>query len=420
MRFQYLNLFFCFVLSFTNTWAFLLPKELSRQVIQQTRSTFVKNLPTVEDKERDILKRYSVWSNPQETIDYMDYLGGRAPVPKIDQPSVVLGASTDMKTIIMEKTPFPFEGDVFVDKWEDIPEKLIDNKGTEYENFPIYVCFNEWELEEKVLAAMPGSHPKREDLVFTNENIIEKLLAQYGLSRKQTTQMLPYYKLAMNGAVKDSVTTYKVSEFDGEALRCCVSVTCGKWAGAVKERFNRIELQMDVIPWPEYKRAAYERGIFNTCYNMISLCHGGKKFREIVDIQFEELDDMTHELCRCMQKAQTAAMMPPQVMDRMHAMGTLPIYENQVGDISNKDLWPYQVGFFRNAAYMFTQNGFSSPAPMLDEYLEFLKDKGIVDWEDVEVKILGNASVQKGTMQGGSMTVGTSFLQPGTGGQKEN
>merc|ERR1712070_631509 len=111
-------------------------------------------------------------------------------------------------------------------------------------------------------------------------------------------------------------------------------------------------------------------------------------FREIVDNQFEELDDMTHELCKCMQKAQTAAMSAPQVMDRMHAMGTLQMFEN---------------------------NGFSSPAPMLDEYLGFLKDKGLVDWEDVEVKILGNASVQKGTMNhGGGMTVGTSFLQPGT------
>jgi len=91
------------------------------------------------------------------------------------------------------------------------------------------------------------------------------------------------------------------------------------------------------------------------------------------------------------------------------------MFENNKGDISNKDLWPYQVGFFRNAAFMFVNNGFSSPAPMLDEYLGFLKDKGLVDWEDVEVKILGNASVQKGTMNhGGGMTVGTSFLQPGT------
>lgn len=418
MLFKCLN-FFCLAISLLSTEAFLLPKETSSQQIIHGKSSFSKSRPNIEQQDKNLFKRYSVWSNPQETIDYMDYLGGRAPVPKIDQPSVVLGASTDMKTILMEKTPFPFEGDVFVERWEDIPEKLVDNQGKEWEDFPIYVCFNEWELEEKVLEAMPGSHPKREDLVFTNENVIEKLLARYGLSRKQTTQMLPFYKLAMNGAVKDHVTTYKVSEFDGESLRCCVSVTCGKWAGAVKERLNRIELQMDIVPWPEYKRHCYERGIFNTCYNVISLCHGGKKFREIVDIQFEELDDMTHELCRCMQKAQTAAMMPPQVMDRMHAMGTLSAYENLTGDISDKNLWPYQVGFFRNAAYMFTQNGFSSPAPMLDEYLGYLKDKGLVDWEDVEVKILGNASVQKGTV-GGGMTVGTSYLQPGTGAQKDN
>lgn len=419
-----LNKFFISVVASlycASTQAFFLPRDVSQQV-SQGRSSFTKTLPKIDSKitgdkveEENIFKRYQCWSNPQETIDYMDYLGGRAPIPKIDQPSVVLGAGTEMKEIIMEKTPFPFEGDVFIERWEDIPEKLVDNRGQEWEDFPIYVCLPEWELEEKVLLAMPGSHPKRDDLVFTNENLIEKLLARYGLSRKQTTQMLPYYKLAMNGKVKDPVTTYKVSEFDGDALRACVSVTCGKWGGAVKERFNRIELTMDVVQWPEYKRMAYERGIFNCAFNVISLCHGGKTFREIVDNQFEELDDMTHELCKCMQKAQTAAMSAPQVMDRMHAMGTLQMFENNKGDISNKDLWPYQVGFFRNAAFMFVNNGFSSPAPMLDEYLGFLKDKGLVDWEDVEVKILGNASVQKGTMNhGGGMTVGTSFLQPGT------
>ncbi len=119
---------------------------------------------------------------------------GRDDPEKVDQPSVIIGKGRLGKALA-EWGGFAGNsteegktvGDVLVGRGEALPSVLYGRgKGEAYEEFPIYVCVPEWEVEEVILAC-----PKERwaDLVFMQTACMEPLLTRYGLRHQKTTQV---------------------------------------------------------------------------------------------------------------------------------------------------------------------------------------------------------------------------------------
>jgi len=117
---------------------------------------FSFHLPTSPIPYRGAVKPLKqVWSNPQETEDYLLFASGRAPKEQKDQPSVIIG-----KGKLANMWASLGKGDdVLLGRGEALPEELPGG----YTSYPIYLAVPYPEVKDLV-ESLPRS--KRADLVF--------------------------------------------------------------------------------------------------------------------------------------------------------------------------------------------------------------------------------------------------------------
>jgi len=305
-----------------------------------------------------------VWSNPQALEEYQDLLSGKQQVASVDVPSVIVGGGR-----VGEMLRGAGGGDdVVVGRGGKIPET---HEGLD--SFPIYVCVPNSELEG-VIRSCPSS--KLDDLVFVQDGMIEPILKKYALCGNENTQMLPYFTLfSKGGRPQDSLVDLGTDAF-GEAKYAGETSICGKWAGALKQRLDRLNLHSRILFYRDWRRAMLEKILFDSVFPLVGSMHKGLSIGEVGQRHTEECQEMITEIAKSLPGTLAVTLMYG-VEERLFAYSQHDNVEYRPCKIEQ---YPFRNGFWYTFSQQAKQIGFPDPTPMHTEYLELAKEKGIIDF----------------------------------------
>lgn len=224
------------------------------------------------------------WSDPSVTQDYMDFLSGvNQREQKADCTSTIVGMGRigNLLRSLGDGT------DKIITRGEEIPP---DAPG------PIYLCTRNDSLEQLVSRC---PEPRREDLVFLQNGMLEPFMQRYGVS--ENTRANVYFAVTKIGADPEDGLT----ELNPEGL---TSVT-GKWEGAFAARLDKAGLSCKILKRHDYRRANLEKLIWICAFNLVGAVHGGVNMGTVADKHTAEVSEMCRELATMCRFSLTVGML---------------------------------------------------------------------------------------------------------------
>jgi hypothetical protein len=215
----------------------------------------------------------ATWSNGQAIKEYQDFLAsGKQEIDMAsDGPSLIVkSASSNASNLMVEAlTSIGNEFDAVITPGAAMPTMLGDR-----ESFPIYITIPPMELDEFLKNLPDDWKPRREDFIFLSGGkqygVIEPILKTYGMARDSMTQLLcggfttpGYPKVPMDLSCNIGLDTNGEDKIAGE------TAVCGKWAGAVRERFESRGIPVKVGFYREWRRWMWERAAFDAVFNLV-------------------------------------------------------------------------------------------------------------------------------------------------------
>jgi len=322
--------------------------------------------------------RMQVWSNNEAIEQYRNLLDGKEEVRETDRPSVIVGdgALADL---------FRQGGggeDQTVVRGEAIPTEL--NGET---NFPVYVCVPEDEVEGVIRACHKD---KVDDLVFCQQGNIEQILKKYGLCGNENTQIVPYFSIYGKGSRAQDCKVDLGNDAFGVQKWAGETTVCGKWAGPVADRLERLGLHSRTMFYLDWRRVMIEKTVFDCVFNLVGVLHKDKNEKQGVTIgevglyYANEVEDMIVEMNRALRGSMAITLMLG-IEERLFAYAQHPNVDFKKAKVEK---FKWRNGFF----YSISQNckgvvvngvklDFPEPLPMHTEYLEYAKELGLVEEE---------------------------------------
>lgn len=218
------------ILAFAGTNAFSMNGPVSNSISHSSSNSALK----------------ATWSNGQAIKEYQDFLAsGKQEIEReSDGPSVIVksGSPTaDSSPSALMVTAIASLGtgdDVVLTPGSPLPPTMGNR-----ESYPIYVVVPPSELHDFIKNLPDDWKPRREDFVFLSGGkicgVIEPVLKDYGYARDSMTQLLCGGFSTPGATGRPQDLSCKVGiDASGEDKWAGETATCGKWAGAVAERFE--------------------------------------------------------------------------------------------------------------------------------------------------------------------------------------
>lgn len=277
--------------------------------------------------------RMQTWSDPAVTREYFDYLNNENQrEPKTDCASTIVGAGRIGNFLCEHGTG----EDLVIRRGQKIPE---DAPG------PVYLCTRNDDLEE-IIRSCPES--KREDLVFMQNGMLEKLLRKYDMSENTKTNL--YFAISK----LDADPIDGITETNPEGL----TAVCGKWEGAFQERILKAGLTCKILKERDFRRSQLEKLIWISVFNLIGAVHGNISMGEVAQMHEREVTEMSVELAQMIRFTLTVGMLP-DIEKRLLAYG------RKVKDFpTGLKEFKWRNGFFYDYSNLAKKNGFPDPSPM--------------------------------------------------------
>ena len=218
----------------------------------------------------------ATWSNGQAIREYQDFLAsGKQEIEKKEDTASVIVKSVQHASLTntvgdVIASLNPKKSDLLLFPTEPLPVTL-DGK----ESYPIYVAIPPTELELFIKTLPDDWKAKREDFVFLSGGpqcgCIEPILKDYGYARDSMTQLLcgSFTTPDTNiGKPRDLSCNIGTDSY-GEVKTAGETAVCGKWAGAVEQRFTEAGIKCKSGFYREWKRLMWERAAFDAVFNLI-------------------------------------------------------------------------------------------------------------------------------------------------------
>lgn len=313
-----------------------------------------------------------VWSNEQAVQEYRDLLEGNAPKPTEDGPAVIVGGGR-MGNCLKDMGKGE---DVIITRGGQIP-LVLPEVGAE---FPVYVCVREDDVEE-VIRSCPKE--KVDDLVFVQEGNMELLLKKYGLCGNDNTQAILNFNVVQKGSRPQNCRVEMEPDSFGQPKYAGETVVCGKWGDALKARLERSSIPCEKLYYRDWRRHMFEKVIFDSVFNLVGLLHQEQTIGEVGKYYFGEVEDMIYEINGALRGAFALTLLYG-VEERLLAYSQGMNMEYKKSEVSN---FKWRNGFIYSMAEMARKVGFDDPTPMHTEYLEYAKNKGLINFELETYKI---------------------------------
>jgi len=329
-----------------------------------------------------------VWSNNEAVEQYRGLLSGKTEVREPDRPSVIIGDGAAASVFRRGGSG----EDLTLRRGEEIPMEW-----KEQTSFPIFVCVPEDELEGIV-----RSCPKEKlgDLVFVSTGNIEPLLKKYALCGNDNTQVVPYFTVFDKGSRPQDSLVDLGKDAQGQQKWAGETTVCGKWAGPVADRLERLGLHSRTVYYLDWRRVMIERCVFESVFNLVGVLHKDKRDRQGVTIgevglyYATEVEDMIAEINRALRGSMAITLMMG-IEERLFAYAQHPNVEFRRAAVE-KFRWRNGVFYsMSQQAKDMVVNGvrvdFPDPCPKHTAYLEYAKELGMVPEELVPYSPYGAA-----------------------------
>lgn len=273
------------------------------------------------------------WSDPAVTQEYFDYLNNvNQRDMKKDCASTIVGHGR-IGNFLRDSGN---GDDLVIRRGQSIPE---DAPG------PVYVCTRNDDLEA-VIESCPES--KKEDLVFIQNGMLEKLLRRHDVS--DNTKANLYFAISeMDEDPIDGIT-----ETDPKGL----TAVCGKWEGAFYERITNAGLTCKISKERDFRRSQLEKLIWISVFNLLGAVHGNIPMGEVARMHVKEVTEMSVELAQMVRFTLTVGMLP-EIEKRLLAYGrTVKDFPTGLKEFK------WRNGFFYEYSLLAKKNGFPDPTPM--------------------------------------------------------
>lgn len=335
----------------------------------------------------------ATWSNGQAIQEYQDFLAtGKQEIEKEeDGPSViVISASTNRPINFVAEAIASMndqETDVIVRPGEPLPLEL-----GERQSYPIYVAVPPHELDDFIRTLPEDWLPRREDFVFLSGGpkcgVIEPILKTHGFARDSMTQLL------CGGFTTPDIQAGKPQDLScnigtdsmGEGKWAGETAVCGKWAGAVQNRFETHQIRCKTGFYREWRRLMWERASFDAIFNLVGAVRDEPTTLKDVAMYYEpETSDMLWQATGNL-RGMLAVTLTYGFEERLFGLAEAR-YGGQMCELS-EDMFPF--------VYCHPLN----MGKMMIEYLNYAKDvKSLLPNTEVPVADSTPSSMRQGNLR---------------------
>jgi len=304
--------------------------------------------------------------------EYQDFLasGKQEITLEKDGTSVIVKSATQPTSLLADSIAClnPTKDDIILTPGETLPASIDDRV-----SYPIYITLPPQELNDFLKNLSPEWKPRIGDFVFLSGGplcgVIEPILKKYGYARDTMTQLL----CGGFSTPENMVGTRKPRDLScnigvdaqGESKWAGETATCGKWAGAVQERFETNDIRCKVGFYREWRRLMWERASFDAVFNLVGAIRDEPTTPKDVALYYEqETSDMLWQVTSSL-RGWLAVTLLYGFEERLFELAERRFGESQC-EIS-EEMYPYM---------------FCAPldkGSMMVEYLNYAKDmKGLI------------------------------------------
>ena len=232
--------------------------------------------------------------------EYQDFLAsGKQEITKEkDGTSVIVKSATQPTSLLADAIAClnPKKDDIIVIPGGNLPASIDDR-----ESYPIYITLPPQELNDFLQNLPEDWKPKISDFVFLSGGpicgVIEPILKKYGYARDTMTQLLcGGFTTPDNifGTIKPRDLSCNIGiDAQGESKWAGETATCGKWAGAVQERFETNDIRCKAGFYREWRRLMWERAAFDSVFNLVGAVRDEPTTpKQVAEFYEQETSDM--------------------------------------------------------------------------------------------------------------------------------
>lgn len=308
----------------------------------------------------------------QAIKEYQDFLStGKSELEKgEDGPSVIVQSSNPNNVFALTDAIIGLGGgnDLVLNPSDSLPATLGDRS-----SYPIYIALPPYELKEFLKNLNDDEWKSRaEDFVFFSGGklcgVVEPVLREFGMCRDSMTQVVVGFSMPLPGTGFGG-TTKKPEDLScmighdaqGEEKWAGESQTCGKWNAAVASRLHENGIRCKTVFYREWRRAMWERAIFDCVFNVVGSVRQEKTDHADVAMFYElEASDLMWELANNL-RGGLAVTLIYGFEDRLFS----------IAEMRGKD----DICELPDVMFDYSQNIFPGQCRMLKEYLNYAKDQ---------------------------------------------
>ena len=239
----------------------------------------------------------ATWSDSRAVKDYQEFLSsGKQEIERLpDGPSLIIQQKDGDASMAEALKTMGMGDDMIVTPDDALPESV----GGQSE-FPIYVTLPPYELEDFIRNLSDAYKAKAEDFVFLSGGPkygnIEDVLKKFGYCRDSMTQVVISGMEIKPLGVEDISCNIGV-DGNGEDKLANVCTACGKWNGAVAERFEKSQIKCDLDFYREWRRKMWERNVYDAVFNLIGAVRSEPTtLGDVANYYHAEVADMVWEI----------------------------------------------------------------------------------------------------------------------------
>ena len=256
--------------------------------------------------------------------------------------------------------------DVVLYPSDSLPSSLGDRS-----SYPIYICLPPYELKDFIQNLNEEWKSRAEDFVFFSGGycgVVEPVLREFGMCRDSMTQVVvgfstPAPGTGLGGTTKkpEDLSCMIGNDSQGEEKWAGESQSCGKWNAAISSRLYNNGIRCKTVFYREWRRAMWERAIFDCVFNLVGSVREEKTDLSDVAMFYElEASDMIWELANTL-RGGLAVTLIYGFEDRLFS----------IAEMRGKDI----ICEIPDNMFDYSQNIFPGQCRMLKEYLNYAKDK---------------------------------------------
>jgi hypothetical protein len=331
----------------------------------------------------------AVWSDSKAVREYQDFLasGLQEIERKKDGPSVIVRPEQGPNDMTDALQRMGMGDDLVLSPTQTLPPTMGGN--TEY---PIYITLPPTQIESFIQTLSHNFKERNQDFVFLAGGFsygnIEDVLREYGYSRDSMTQVL-ITGLEILPVIKD-ISTKLGADAMGVEKWAGECAACGKWNGAVAERFEKNNLRCTIDFFRDWRRKMWERNILDAAFHLVGAVRKEPTTLKDVALYYEqEVSDMVWDISQSL-RGWKALTLLYGFEERLYGIAETTGSETPCRLVD--ELYPYIWG-----------NRVFTESPMFREYLWYAKEQcGLLPTVELPDK-LGEGEVGSTIMRTGNL-----------------